>query len=188
MPRINLLPWREELRQKRKKDFLTAALGAVIVGAALTFGAKLFYQSRISSQETRNEMLRTEIADLDRQIAEIDNLDAQKTRLLNRMEIIDRLERSRPEAVHLMDEAVDLLPDGTHLTALSQTQNRIQLTGVAQSSTRISVLMRNVNDSEYLREPLLDGIQFTGTGPDREGEFVVFANQIPLNEEDGEGF
>ncbi|MGD8339920.1 MAG: pilus assembly protein PilN, partial [Gammaproteobacteria bacterium] len=130
MPTINLLPWREELRQKRKREFLIAAFGAVLLGGALTFGTKFFYQSQIAAQNERNNLLRTEIAELDRQIEEINELDAQKSRLLARMEIIDQLQRSRPEAVHLMDEAVEILPEGAHLTEFRQEGSRIEITGV----------------------------------------------------------
>ena len=184
MPTINLLPWREEQRQKRKKEFLLATLGAVLIGAGITFGTKLYYQGLITDQEERNTILRNEITDLDRQIEEINALDAQKSRLLARMEIIDQLQRSRPEAVHLIDEAANMLPDGTHLTALRQDGRRIEIEGIAQSSTRVSVLMRNVEDSPWLRGPMLEGIEYSGTGPDREGEFTLFANQIGMT--DGE--
>jgi type IV pilus assembly protein PilN len=185
MPTINLLPWREELRQKRKRDFLIAALGAVLLGGGLTFGTKFFYQSRIDDQNARNNLLRTEIAELDRQIEEINELDAQKSRLLARMEIIDQLQRSRPEAVHLMDEAVDILPEGAHLTEFRQEGNRIEISGIAQSSTRVSVLMRNVHDSDWLKEPWLDGVQYSGSGPTREGDFTLFANQVRIADDDG---
>jgi len=180
MPKINLLPWREELRQKRKKEFLLAIVGAALMGAALTFGTKFFFQQRISSQEARNTLLRTEIAELDRQIAEINELDAQKSRLLARMEIIDQLQRSRPEAVHL----VDILPEGTHMTALRQEGSRIEIAGISQSSTRISVLMRNIEESPWLKDPRLQVIQFTGDGPNKEGEFTVFANQVRMSEDE----
>ena len=182
MPTINLLPWRAELRQKRKKEFLLATLGAVLIGAGLTFGTKLYYQGLIAAQEGRNTTLRNEITELDRQIEEINALDAQKSRLLARMEIIDQLQRSRPEAVHLLDEAASILPDGTHLTALRQDGRQLEIEGIAQSSTRVSVLMRNVEDSPWLRTPRLEGIEYSGSGPDREGEFTLFANQIGMTE------
>jgi type IV pilus assembly protein PilN len=185
MPTINLLPWREALRQKRKRDFLIAAFGAVLLGGALTFGTKFVYQSRIADQNARNSLLRSEIAELDRQIEEINELDAQKSRLLARMEIIDQLQRSRPEAVHLMDEAVEILPEGAYLTQFRQEGNRIEFSGIAQSSTRVSVLMRNVHDSTWLKDPWLDGVQYSGSGPTREGEFTLFANQIRIAEEIG---
>jgi type IV pilus assembly protein PilN len=179
---INLLPWREELRQKRKKEFLMAALGAVLMGAALTFVTKVYFQSQINYQDRLNEILRAEIVELDRQIAEINELDAQKDRLLARMEIIEQLERSRPESVHLIDQAVDILPEGVYLTALNQQGRQISFAGVAQSSTRVSAMMRNVDGSEWLREPGLGIVEYEGDGPIREGDFALVAQQIPMSE------
>ena len=98
MPTINLLPWREELRQKRKRDFLIAAFGAVLLGGALTFGTKFVYQSQIAAQNDRNNLLRSEIAELDRQIEEINELDAQKSRLLARWRLSDRVQTGRQPA------------------------------------------------------------------------------------------
>ena len=94
MPRINLLPWREELRQKRKKEFMLAALGAVLMGAALTFGTKVYYETMIANQEDRNNLLRNEITELNKQIKEIEGFEAQRDRLLDRMEIIDQDRKS----------------------------------------------------------------------------------------------
>src|SRR5262245_15317770 len=125
MPRINLLPWRDELRQKRKKEFFLAILAAILVGAGLTFGTKLFYQGLIKNQEDRNDMLRTEIALLDEQIEEIEGFEAQKDRLLERMQIIEELQVLRPEAVHLMDEIVTVLPTGLHLTEITQQARNV---------------------------------------------------------------
>lgn len=185
MPRINLLPWREELRAKRKKEFLLAAVGAVLVGVALTFGTKVFYQTKISNQESRNNLLRTEIAELDRQIAEINELDAQKARLLARMEIIEQLQRSRPEAVHLVDEAINILPEGTHMTLLQQEGATIRFDGIAQSSTRVSAMMRNVDQSDWLKDPRLEVIEYApNSGPRKEGEFRLFSNQVSMSDEE----
>src|SRR5690606_41842128 len=101
MPRINLLPWREELRQKRKKDFTLALFGALLIGGLVVYGSKLTVQSWISNQQARNEILRAESTVLDQQIAEISGLETQKNRLLARMGIIDQPPRSRPEVGHL---------------------------------------------------------------------------------------
>lgn len=184
MPMINLLPWRAELRQKRKKEFLMATLGAVLMGAALTFGSKMFVQAQISNQESRNSLLRAEIAELDKRIEEIRELESRKARLLARMEIIEQLQTSRPEAVHLMDEAVNIMPEGTHLTEIRQTGARVEIVGIAQSSTRVSALMNNIDDSEWLKDPDLRGIDYRGTGANLEGEFTLFANQIRMNEDE----
>jgi type IV pilus assembly protein PilN len=182
MPRINLLPWRAELRQRRKKEFLMALLGAFMVGGLLVYAAKLTVQGQISSQQSRNAVLTSEIAALDRQIEEILGLESQKERLLARMEIIDQLQRSRPEVVHLFDELVDALPEGVYLTELKQQTTRVELKGSAQSSTRVSALMRNVDSSDWLRDPGLDVVETVATGPARNSQFTIFAQQVSMSD------
>jgi type IV pilus assembly protein PilN len=186
MPRINLLPWRAELRQKRKQEFLVALLGAVIVGAVLVYASKLTMQGWIASQNGRNAILKSEIASLDKQIAEITGLENQRERLLARMRVIDQLQRSRPEIVHLFDELVNAVPEGVHFTEVKQTTNRIELQGQAQSSTRVSTLMRNIDDSEFLQDAGLGGIASRASGADRSSEFRLFASQVSTTPEEGE--
>ena len=178
MPRINLLPWRAQLREQRKKEFLTAILAAVLCGGALAYGYKLFVQAQISGQNQRNEVLRQEIATLDMQIEEINTLEAQKERLLARMEIIDQLQKSRPGVVHLFDELVNTLPEGTYLTEVRQTSERIEIAGSAQSSTRVAALMRNIDASEWLKDPGLDVVETVDKGVARNAQIKIFAQQI----------
>jgi type IV pilus assembly protein PilN len=184
MPRINLLPWRAELRQKRKQEFLVALLGAVIVGGVLVYASKLTMQGWISNQQSRNEILRTEIASLDMQIAEITGLENQRERLLARMRVIDQLQRSRPEVVHLFDELANAVPEGVHFTEVKQINNRIELMGQAQSSTRVSTLMRNIDGSEFLSDPGLDVVETVASGPNRNSQFKLFAQQVSMNPEE----
>jgi type IV pilus assembly protein PilN len=186
MPRINLLPWREELRQKRKKDFLLGIVGALLVGGLLAYGAKLTVQGWTAAQNNRNNILRAEITELDRQIDEINALDAQKSRLIARMQIIDQLQRSRPEIVHLFDELVETLPEGVYLTQVNQTDKRIEIQGSAQSSTRVSAIMRNIDDSDWLQEPQLEVVETVEAGAGRNAQFTVYAQQIAMNDEDEE--
>lgn len=184
MPRINLLPWREELRQKRKKDFLLALVGAVLLGGLLSYGYKLTVQSQISNQQARNALLRDEIGELDEQIEEILELENQKNRLIARMEIIDQLQRSRPEVVHLFDELVETLPEGVYLTEVTQNNARIEIRGSAQSSTRVSALMRNIDASDWLKSPGLDVVETVESGPGRSAQFTIFAEQISMSDEE----
>src|SRR5690606_38658697 len=141
-------------------------------------------QGWIADQNRRNELLRTEIAELDRQIKEIEGLENQKERLLARMEIIDRLQRSRPEVVHLFDELVDATPEGVYLSEVRQQQQRIEIKGVAQSSTRVSTLMRNIDNSEWLRDPGLNVVETTAQGQARNSTFAVFAQQVSRSDEE----
>jgi type IV pilus assembly protein PilN len=185
MPRINLLPWREELRQKRKKDFLMALGGAVLIAGFIMMATKLTVKQWIQNQESRNTVLKTEITELDRQIDQILGLENQKERLLARMDIIEQLQRSRPEIVHLFDELVDALPEGVFLTDITQAAARIEISGTAQSSTRVSALMRNIDGSDWLRDPGLDVVQTVVNGAARNAQFTIFAQQVSVNDEEG---
>lgn len=179
MPRINLLPWRQQERQRRQKEFMIGAGGAVLAAAAVTLFTSWGVAAAIDRQRDRNELLKTEISDLDRQITEILGLEAQKQRLLARMEIIERLQRSRPEVVHVFDQLARTLPDGVYLTSVKQADKKIELKGVAQSSTRVSTFMRNIEASAWLENPQLQVVETAkqgGTG----SNFTLFATQKTL--------
>lgn len=178
MPRINLLPWREELRKRRQRDFGIAAAVAVVLGLAAVFACIQIWSGMTSHQNQRNQLLRAEIAILDEQIAEIRSLESQKQRLLARMEIIEELQRSRPEVVHLFDELADRLPDGVYFTQVRQTGKRIELRGTAQSSTRVSALMRQLDSSPWMTNPGLSVVETRQEGPLRQAQFTVFVTQV----------
>lgn len=185
MPRINLLPWRDQQRRDRKLAFFVALGGAVALAALAAFIAYLLLGSMIDAQEHRNERLRAQIKVLDKQIEEINDLEAQKQKFISRMQIIEKLQSSRPEVVHLFDELVKEMPDGTYLTSVKQTGNKLKLDGVAQSSTRVSALMRNISASQWLRNPELEVVQ---TKSDTVGSsFVLDAEQISLHDSDDTG-
>jgi type IV pilus assembly protein PilN len=179
MPRINLLPWREEQRKQRLKNFGVWAAAAIGVGVATVLYAHATMNRFIAHQNERNKYLETEIATLDKQIAEIQELEATKERLLARMQIIEQLQRSRPEVVHLFDELVRRLPDGVYLKSVKQTGSKLSITGVAQSSTRVSALMRNIDSSEWLKDPGLDKVERVEQGARvSSSEFIMSASQV----------
>lgn len=184
MPRINLLPWREEERKERKVKF-TVALGAAALAACfMTFAIYLLYGSMIDSQERRNEKLRVEIKTLDKQIEEINDLESAKQKFIARMEIIEKLQRSRPEIVHVFDEIVRTLPDGVYLTQVTQSNRRLKFEGVAQSSTRVSSFMRNLDSSEWLRNPELEVVQTTKDKAPGSN-FTLYADEVSITQDDG---
>lgn len=178
MPRINLLPWREELRKRRQREFGIAAAAAVVLGLGVVFACIRIWGGMIDHQNQRNQVLRNEIAVLDQQILEIRGLEAQKQRLLARMEIIEELQRRRPEVVHLFDELANRLPDGVYFTQVRQTGQRVELRGVAQSSTRVSALMRQLDASPWLTNPGLSVVETRQDGAVRSAQFTVFVNQV----------
>jgi len=176
MPRINLLPWREGQRKERKLAFLVALGVAAIAAGVTTFAVYLAFGSMVESQQHRNDMLRAQIKTLDKQIEEINSLESDKQRFIARMNIIERLQRSRPEIVHVFDEIVRTLPEGVYLTAVKQTDKRLKFDGVAQSSTRVSSFMRNIDTSQWLRNPELEVVQSTkNSGPG--SSFTLTADQ-----------
>jgi len=178
MPSINLLPWREAERKQRQRDFGVAMGGAVVAGIAAVVLTVFAYSQMISSQESRNKRLEAEIAELEKSITEIDGLERQKERLMARMEIIEQLQKSRPEIVHLFDELVRQLPEGVYLTSMKQTGSRVEIRGVAQSSTRVSALMRQIDASEWLTDPEVERVETTQAGTSRQSQFVVYAKQV----------
>jgi type IV pilus assembly protein PilN len=185
MPRINLLPWREDERKERKVAF-TVALGvSALVAGVVTFAVYLMFGTMIDAQEHRNEQLRAEIKKLDKQIEEINDLESSKQKFIARMEIIEKLQRSRPEIVHVFDEIVRTLPDGVYLTGVKQTDKKFKFEGVAQSSTRVSSFMRNIDGSEWLRNPELEVVQTTkDKGPG--SNFTLYADQVStVGQDDG---
>jgi len=178
MPSINLLPWREAERQKRQRDFGMAMGGAVIAAIAVILLSGLAYSQMITAQNSRNDRLKAEIVELEKSIAEIDGLEQQKERLLARMEIIEQLQKSRPEIVHLFDELARQLPEGVYLTGMKQTGARVEIRGVAQSSTRVSALMRQIDASDWLGDPEVERVETTQAGSSRQSEFVVYLKQM----------
>ena len=177
MPRINLLPWREAERKTRQREFGVAATAAVVAGVLVVIGSIFAYSQMIDNQKARNDRLTAEIIELEKSITEIDGLERQKERLLARMEIIEQLQKSRPEIVHLFDGIAREMPEGVYLTGLKQTGTRVEVRGVAQSSTRVSALMRRIDASEWMSDPEVERVETTQSGNSRQSEFVVYLKQ-----------
>ena len=183
MPRINLLPWREEERKRRQREFGVALAGGVVLGALVVLATIFVYSQMIDNQLARNDRLKAEIRELEKSITEIDGLERQKERLLARMEIIEQLQKSRPEIVHLFDEVARQLPEGVYLTGMKQTGSRVEVRGIAQSSTRVSALMRSIDSSEWMTDPEVDRVETTQSGASRQAEFVVYLRQVSQGDE-----
>jgi type IV pilus assembly protein PilN len=179
MPRINLLPWREQERKTRRREFGIAAAAAIIAAVMFALGGKLMYSSWIESQTAKNNLLKKEIGKLDAQITDILDLENRKQRLLARMQIIETLQRSRPEVVHLFDELVRTVPEGIYLTSIKQTGRKLEIHGVAQSSTRVSTFMRNIDASTWMDNPVLEVVE---AAKDNGGSnFTLSAEQVGVD-------
>jgi type IV pilus assembly protein PilN len=169
--RINLLPHREERRKRGRQHFavlagLTAALGVAVVGAGYLYIAGL-----IDTQDQRNAFLRSEIAKLDKEIAEIKKLKDEIAALLARKQIIETLQADRAQTVHLLDQLVRQMPEGVYLRQLRQRGLLINVQGYSQSNARVSTLMRNIESSPWLSSPQLIEIKAARVGGKRLSEF-----------------
>jgi type IV pilus assembly protein PilN len=153
--RLNLLPHREQKRQARRRQFVSLSIGLVVLALAVVALGHVVLANQIETQNSRNELLKTEIAKLDAQIKEIDKLREQTLALLSRKQIVETLQTNRTEAVHLIDQIVRQLPDGIYLRSVKQADTRVTLVGFAQSNARVSTLMRNIESSPWLSGPAL---------------------------------
>ena len=181
MPRINLLPWREQERKVRRREFGVAMGGAAFAAVIFVLGGKLLYSSWIDSQNAKNNLLKKEIVKLDAQIADIQDLENRKQRLVARMEIIEKLQRKRPEIVHLFDELVKTVPDGIYLTQIKETGKKLEMKGVAQSSTRVSTFMRNIDSSSWMDNPQLQVVETTKDSATGGSSFTLSSDVIGVD-------
>ena len=159
MARINLLPWRAERRKQRQKEF-TGMLGAAALGAVLlSFLIVNYYNRQIDGENTRIAFVKDQIAKVDQQIKEIEQLDQKKSKLLARKEVIEQLQANRSQMVHLFDSLVRTIPDGVTLASIKQDGEILTLEGNAQSSARVSAYMRNLEVSGWMTKPDLSIIE-----------------------------
>ena len=187
MARINLLPWREELRTQRQQDFMVA------IGIAAAFTCFVFFlvylqiEEMKQYQQKRNTYLQNEISLVDKKIKEIKDIEDKKRQLLTKIEVIQQLQESRPQIVHLFDELAKSTPEGIYLSKFKQTGAALVLDGKAQSNARVSAFMRGVDASPWLDMPVLQVI--TGKGKQKDGQLSDFSMHAKQGEkiEDQEG-
>ena len=190
MAHINLLPWRAERRKQRQKDFGVMLGLAALAGLLLWFLFNMYYNAQISGQRERNSFLEQQIAEVDKQIVEIEELDRQKARLLARKEVIEQLQANRSQMVHLFDSLVRTIPDGVILTTIKQEGEKLTLEGRSQSNSRVSTYMRNLEGSGWMTNPDLNIIEAKAGNTGLPYEFnlkVKLANPNAPKEGEGAG-
>ncbi|MEW5248556.1 PilN domain-containing protein [Microbulbifer sp. 2201CG32-9] len=158
MATINLLPWRQEYRAQKQKEFQQVMVLVIIVAGLCTFLWMKTVDGRIENQNARNQLLQQEISALDKQVREIKDLKKRRQQLIDRMRVIQALQGNRPLAVRYFDEMVRAVPEGLWLTNLQRTGDTVLIAGVAESNNRVSSLMRNLDQSDWFESPNLTGV------------------------------
>jgi type IV pilus assembly protein PilN len=175
MANINLLPWREERRQELKKEFLVVLGIVAVVAVALILIVNRAFNMAIDHQQERNAYLQTHINELNRQVAEIRELDAKRRELVDRMRIIQDLQGTRPLIVRVFDELVRTLPDGVFYQSMTRANAQLDFTGIAESNTRVSSLMRQLDGSEWFESPNLTSVQAAADFGEQASSFRMTA-------------
>lgn len=173
MARINLLPWRAERRKLRQKEFMAMLGLGAITAVLISFLIVLYYDARIDGQNDRNQYLTAQITEVNKQIAEIAELDKKKDRLLKRKEVIEDLQSQRSLMVHLFDELARTVADGMQITSIQQNGSELNIRGRAQSNARVSTYMRNLDASGWMTKPDLNVIEAKGSDSGLPYEFAL---------------
>ncbi len=174
--RINLLPHRAERRKRTRQHFVTVSAGTFLVGADLAGLMYQFYARQIEVQNDRNSFLANEIKKLDKDIADINELKNQIQALLARKTIIEQLQADRAQTVHLLEQMVRQMPEGVYLRSMKQTGPKVHIVGYAQSNARVSTLMRNIEASPWLEQPVLVEVKASAIDKRRVSEFNMYVN------------
>lgn len=182
MARINLLPWREEQRKEQTRQFVSLLAISAVMMAALLLLVFFNVSKMIDNQNFRNQLLTTEIGKLEEQLKQIEELESTKAELLSRMEIIQSLQQKRPQIVHVFDEIVRTLPEGVYLTSLKQQGDGFEFIGISESNGRVSAYMRNIDASEWMKNPKLKVIE-AKRKDGRGSEFALELVQTSPHEE-----
>lgn len=187
MARINLLPWRDEQRQEKKKEFFTVLGGFCVLGLLCGYVWVSAVQGSIDDQNGRNSLLQKEIDALQQRVAEIKELKQRRAQLLERMEVIQNLQGTRPVIVRYFDDMVRSVPDGVFLTQLTRKGDQINIDGVAESHSRISAFMRNLDESDWFTDPNMATISVAAGEGEQAQKFSMTVGAAVPKQDDAEG-
>ena len=179
MARINLLPWREEARRERQRQFLYSLVGTLVMGAILVLIVGLFFDQKISAQEARNQQLQTEINRLQQRINRIAQLEKTRNRLLSRKQVIEQLQASRSMTVELLDKLAKSIPVGVTLGNVRQQGPNVTLVGTSQSNARVSAYLKSLEDMDLFINPELQYVR-AAQKPATRTEPYEYAIQVRL--------
>ena len=178
--RVNLLPWREKLRAEKQRRFISYSAGFWILTALSVVMTLVYLKSLVTDQNSRNKFLQTEISRVDSEIKEIEKIRTHRQELIDRMDVIQQLQRDRTQIVRVFNDLVHKMPKGMYLTSMQRKGREMEIQGIAQSNARVSELMRNLDSSEWFASPDLDIINITPDESTRVSRFTLKANEPEL--------
>ncbi|WP_299775019.1 PilN domain-containing protein [uncultured Pseudoteredinibacter sp.] len=187
MANINLLPWRDEYRARRKQEYLTILTGVIVIAAALAYLWVSSVQADIDAQNQRNKMLNDEIAILQSKVSEIKELKKRRSELLERMRVIQELQGLRPVIVRAFDEFVRMVPDGIYIISMKRNGNTISMEGVTESNNRVSTFMRNLESSAWFQDPNLNSVTTKPNLGEQASEFSMTVKAAIPKKDESEG-
>jgi type IV pilus assembly protein PilN len=179
MARINLLPWREEARKERQRQFLFSLVGTLVLGAVLVLIVGLFFDQKITTQEARNQQIQMEIDRLQERINRIEELEKTRNRLLSRKQVIEELQASRSLTVELLDALAKSVPVGITLTSVRQQGPNVTLLGTSQSNARVSAYLHSLEEMALFVNPELQYVR-AAEKPVSRTETYEYAIQVRL--------
>lgn len=173
MAKINLLPWRDELREKRKKEFIALCIGAFLVGALGVGSTWFYYDHKLQDQEQANQLIISHNQNLDVQLKSLDGLQEQRNAIIERMKLIQGLQSQRPIAVHLIDELVRVTPSNMYIKKFDRTADKFTIEGRAESPNTVAELLRNLEASPWYRNAFMSSFLVAEEKKDKAQSSVV---------------
>jgi len=180
MARINLLPWREEARRERQRQFLYSLMGTLVLGAILVLIVGLFFDQRINQQEARNQQIQVEINRLQQRINRIAELEKTRGRLLSRKQIIESLQASRSLTVELLDKLAKSIPVGVTISTVRQQGTLLNIMGTSQSNARVSAYLQSLENMDLFVKPELEYVR-AAASPENRTESYEFSIRVTLD-------
>lgn len=156
MARINLLPWRDELREKRKKEFIAVSVGMALIGVLGVIGTWMYFDNKLEDQNQANQLITTTNQSLDTQLKSLEGLQAQRDAIVERMKLIQGLQGQRPVAVRLVDELVRVTPSNIYITKFIRQGDKFTIEGRADSPNTVADLLRNLEASAWYRNAFMN--------------------------------
>jgi type IV pilus assembly protein PilN len=183
--KINLLPWREELREEKKKEFMNVLMGVVFIAGGIVLIMDRSYTGAIEDQRSRNQYLEQKISILEERIEEIMQLQTKRNQLLSRMQVIQELQGNRPIIVRLFDEIAKRLADRVFYKRMAAKGKSLEIDGIAESNNRVSAQLRNFSDSDWFDKPNVSGIVAdTNFGPQASQFHLSVQQTTPKKEQE----